>query len=639
MLDYKEFEQEKAQETVLCGKSEKITMDISSQDLTVDFNLAECEKAAEQNRKKISTSRTELSDISKYLVVQEGSLALKEQEAAVKKELAVFVHENSDLATDERFIDTYYFRLAGFYALLKDYAKEAECLSHIKHKENATYAAKIAQNELLKAEHTEENLSLLYNLNTAETARKLSGWYLSKNDFANAEKAVRHYMDEHDEVPYEIYFQYAFLFIKKGEANDAIHYLRKSFYTQNTAQAALAICMLYLVLATKNHLLLKKAVHWCDVAVHLDLGFIPALRLYINLNLEKNPEKTEKILSRYLGLNTAHKDGFYFDAAINHAKCAFVKEKFGKALERLGDLREDGTNPAAVWNNIALCNASVGKYDRAERNIAKSLEKFREQNAESKDEEKSRQLETILTNYMKILNAQGKYEETLALFENTNGAKDFELSEDNYLNYFAEWRIALLATGNYETYFNFLNPVFMLDSSSLAIKLHACNDLLRLLTVTKQGTAQAYQCLDFLKEIFKEHPLGRHTIQVLNNIVYTSLELGEAVPPEILKAFVPTIPLHPCNTATYGLYLLRVKQNFERGLSYYERAITMAQKAPDFAYLIEELRIKKDIETARTLLALGDAKAARRLLENVIKRSSKTLQVYRQNAARLLAEC
>lgn len=637
MLDYKELEQENAQNSVLCGKSEQITMDISSQDLRVDFNFAECEKAAAE--KKLSKDKSEIFDISKYLLVQEGSLAKIEQQESVKKELSVFKLENSDLACDERFSDTYHFRLAGFYALLKDYAKEAECLSSIRNKKNAAYSARIAQNELARAEHTEENLLLLYKLNTAETARKLSGWYLSKNDFENAEKALVHYIGEHDEVPYEIYFQYAFLFMKMGNAEKAIHYLRASFYLQNTAQAALALSMLYLVLATKNHSLLKKAYYWCNIAVHLDLSFVPALRLYINLNLEKEPEKTEEILSRYLNLNTAHKDGFYFDAAINHAKCSFVKEKYGEALDRLSSLTDDKTNPAAVWNNIALCNASVGKYDRAERNIAKSLEKFKEQKNSKNEKEQSRQLEIILTNYMKILNAQGKFNETISLFENTNGAKDFELSEDNYLNYFAEYRRALLATGDYETYFNFLTPVFMLDSTSLALKLHACNDLLRLITITEQGTAQAYKCLDFLKQIYKDYPHGNHRIQVLNNIVFTSLELGEAIPPDILHDFIPTIPLHPCNTATYGLYLLKAKHTIERGLSYYDRAIAMSQKDSRFAYLIEELRLKKDIETAESLMLTGDYASAKRLLERLSKRGGKTLQDYQQNITRLLAEC
>lgn len=637
MLDCQELEQDNTQGSVLCGKSEKIIMDISSQDLTVDFNFAECEKAA--NEQKTNPVKNETADISKYLLVQEGSLALKEQENTVKKELAVFKNENADLANDKRFSDTYYFRLALFYALLKDYDNEAECLSKIQNKENAAYASRIAQNKIARTEHTEENLLILYNLNTAETARKLSGWYLSKNDFVSAENALCHYINEHDEVPYEMYFQYAFLFMKKGEAAKAIHYLRTSFYLQNTAQASLALSMLYLVLATKNHSLLKKAFYWCDIAVHLDLSFTPALRLYINLNMEKNPEKTERLLSRYLNLNTARKDGFYFDAAINHAKCSFVKKKYGEALNRLSSLVEDKTNPAAVWNNIALCNASIRKYDRAERNIAKSLEKFNEQKNGKNEEEKSKQLEIILTNYMKILNAQGKYKETLSLFENTNGAKGFELSEDNYLGYFAEWRKALLATGDYETYYSFLNPVFMLDSTSLTLKLFACNDLLRVLTLTGRNPALVYKCLEFLKNLHKNYPHGKHTVQVVNNIVFTSLELGEDIPSDIVNDFIPTIPLHPCNTATYGLYLIKVKHNMERGLSYYDKAIAMAQKDSDFSYLTEELKIKKEIENAKCLMQTGDFNSAKKLLERSNKHVSKTLHGYQQSIARLLAEC
>lgn len=635
MIDSNELENNSTQSSVLCGKSEKITMDISSQDLTVDFNFAECEKAA--NEQKSGTVKKEVSDISKYLLVQEGSLALKEQKETLKKELAVYKIENSDLANDKRFSDTYYFRLAAFHSLLKDYDKEAECLSKIQNKENPSYASRIAQNKIARTERTEENLLILYNLNTEETARKLSGWYLSKNDFENAEKALCHFIDEHDEVPYEIYFQYAFLFMKKGDAAEAIHYLRKSFYLQNTVQAALALSMLYLVLATKKHSLLKKALYWCDIAVHLDLSFTPALRLYINLNLEKTPEKTERILSRYLSLNTAHKDGFYFDAAINHAKCSFVKEKYGEALDRLSSLVEDGTNQAAVWNNIALCNAALRKYDRAERNIAKSLEKFNMQ--KNSKNEKSKQLEIILTNYMKILNAQGKYKETLLIFENTNGAKGFELSEDNYLNYFTEWLKALFNTGDYETYCSFLNQILMLESDNPTVKLFACNDLLKVLTLTEQNSSLVYKCLDFLKDMHKKYPHGKHTVQVINNIIFTSLELGEPIPQNLLNDFIPTIPLHPCNTATYGLYLIKIKHNAERGLSYYDSAMVMAQKDSKFAVLTEELKVKKEIENAKYLIQTGDFNSAKRLIERLNKRAGKTLQGYQKTIARLLAEC
>ena len=118
MIDSNELENNSTQSSVLCGKSEKITMDISSQNLTVDFNFAECEKAA--NEQRTGTIKNEVSDISKYLLVQEGSLALKEQKETLKKELAIYKIENSDLANDERVAGADYCRLAALHARVKD---------------------------------------------------------------------------------------------------------------------------------------------------------------------------------------------------------------------------------------------------------------------------------------------------------------------------------------------------------------------------------------------------------------------------------------------------------------------------------------------------------------------------------------
>ena len=635
MLDNIEYEQQKAKEDVLCGKSEKIDMDMPAQEMSLTFNYAECEKVACQKASPVPVNSASL--ISRYLTVNTSSIALIKQKKAIQKELALFEKENADLAKDERFSDTYYFRLAGFYSLIKNYEKEDECLSHIKDKENAVYAAKIAENKLRQNENSEGNLQLLYKLNTAESIRKLSGFYLAKKNLDKAEEALNHYRKEHDEIPYEIDFQQAFVFMQKGDANKAIHFLRNSFYTQNTPQAALALSMLYLIQATNYGRLVEKARLWCRIAVNLDISFTPALRLYANIELEREPEKVEYILSRYLKLNNVGEKDFYFDAAINHAKCAFVKEKYGLALERLVNLTDNKTNPAAVWNNIALCNASIGKLDRAERNIAKALEKFQENKTDIAKNQKP--LEIILTNYMRILNRQGKYNETLSLLENTNGAKDFELSEENYLNYFAEWRKALLATGNFETYFNFLLPIFMHDSDNLTLKLFACNDLLRLLTLTGQNKVQMKVCRDFLMQIHRDYPHGKHNVQVLNNIVFANLEMEDYIPEQILKDFISTIGQNPCNTATYGLYLLRRKGQTERGLSYYDKAISMVQKDSAYTNMIEELRLKKDIESARCLIESGDHNSGRRLLEKSSKLATKTLKGYQKNIARLLEEC
>ena len=115
--------------------------------------------------------------------------------------------------------------------------------------------------------------------------------------------------------------------------------------------------------------------------------------------------------------------------------------------------------------------------------------------------------------------------------------------------------------------------------------------------------------------------------------------MEDYIPEQILKDFISTIGQNPCNTATYGLYLLRRKGQTERGLSYYDKAISMAQK--DYAYtnIIEELRLKKDIENARSLIESGDLNSARRLLDKSYKHASKTLQGYQQSIERLLEEC
>lgn len=634
MLENMETDQPESQADSLCGKSEKIDMDMPAQEMSLSFNYAECEKAARQ--KDIHEPSNSMDLISKFLTVNTSSNTLKQQKI-ILRELALFEKENADLSKDDRFSDTYYFRLAGFYSLIKNYEKEGECLSHIRDIDNPVFAAKIAENKIRKNEYKEENLLLLYKLNTTESIRKLSGFYLANKRFDKANEALNHYRDEHDEIPYEIDFQQAFVYMQKGDADKAIHFLRHSFYTQNTPQSALALSMLYLIQATKSEKLIEKARKWCKTAVNLDVSFTPALRLYINMELEDEPEKVEYTLSRYLKLNNVTEKDFYFDAAINYAKCAFVKKKFGTALDRLEILIDNKTNPAAVWNNIALCNKNVGKLDRAERNIAKALEKYKNNSTSiTKD---SKQLEFILTNYMRILNLEGKYSETISLFENTNGARDFDLSEDSYLNYFTQYRIALLATGDYETYFNFLSPIFLLDSDNLTLKLFACNDMLRVLTVTGQNTQLMKKCRDFLIQIHKEYPKGKHSIQVLNNIVFTSLEIEDYIPEQILRDFIPTIGQSPCNTATYGLYLLRRKGQIERGLSYYDKAITMAQKDSAYANYIDELRLKKDIESARCLIESGDRNSARRLLDKSSKHAIKALQGYQQNITRLLKEC
>ena len=65
----------------------------------------------------------------------------------------------------------------------------------------------------------------------------------------------------------------------------------------------------------------------------------------------------------------------------------------------------------------------------------------------------------------------------------------------------------------------------------------------------------------------------------------------------------------------------------------------MAQKDSAYTNMIEELRLKKDIESARCLIESGDLNSARRLLDKSYKHASKTLKGYQQSIERLLEEC
>ena len=637
MLTTEELILQDEQTASLCGKAEKIDVDIPSDNVTLEFDYA-----AYESTKDITQSNAILSVINQ-------NTALSLQRKQVSKELAAFMHENSSLAADPRFSDAYHFRLSLFYEQLEDFEKQNEALQKIQNKELPDFAEKIAEAKIRLNENSKENLAVLYKLNTDSSIRKLSGYYLAEHDFDNAEKALNHYLEEHDEVPYEIYFQFAYIYLNKHDLNRAVHFLRKAFFTRPTAQAATVLSFTYLIKSIKEKHLFTKALYWCSVATEIDKTFTPALSLFVNLNLEKDEASTiltEKKLERYLSLPSARQSESYFDAQINYAKCAFNKKRYGECLERLQVLTEEETRQSAVWNNIALCNEALQKYDRAEKNIKKSLEKFQAKKSlpqnrqrEKNDFDRNSVLETILTNYMRILNKQKKYAETLTLFETCNGAKDFVLSERSYLNYFSQIRTALLESGKLEDYFTFLNTAFLYDTNDLQVKIFAANDLLKLCTTFNIRPEQTKACLDFLKNAYYKEPASPQMKKQLNNIVFTCLEIGEDVPSDILQPFISTIGKNPFATATFGLYQFKIKHNLERGAYYYDKAIALARESGESSNTIEEIKLKKDIEHARALLLQGDRRTSARLLERCRKASGGLLEGYRQKAESLLAEC
>ena len=81
MLDNMDVNQQESQADVLCGKSEKIDMDMPAQEMSLSFNYAECEKAARQ--KEIHEPSNSISLISKFLTVNTSSTALLKQQKVI----------------------------------------------------------------------------------------------------------------------------------------------------------------------------------------------------------------------------------------------------------------------------------------------------------------------------------------------------------------------------------------------------------------------------------------------------------------------------------------------------------------------------------------------------------------------------
>ncbi|AEE17408.1 tetratricopeptide repeat protein [Treponema brennaborense] len=558
----------------------------------------------------------------------------------IQDALQTFINDNSLLANDEQSADTYFYRVSSFYKQLGDYKREENFLLQIKNQEHPTYKEAIAENGLRKNENSSENLKILYNLNTSSSIKKLTGFYMQQEEMQKAEEAFNHYFSEHDEPSFELYFQYSFFTIQNNEPRKAIRYLKKAFYvSNNSAAAANALSILYLQESLHNKRLIKKALFWLKTACFTDVQYVPSLSFLTSGLIEIDCDFVEKQLAQFLALASSNKSSFYFDAQNNFAFCAYKQNKITDCLERLQPIVQDAADGATVWNNIALCNYRQKDFIRAERNIEKALHKYSFSNTK-----KEPTLETILSNYMMILNIQGKFTQTKKFFEKWNGEASFLPTENNYRNYFRQYRIALRSTGENETYIKFLKA-FFLDSNDSQIKLFACYDIINFFTITdviSHGGNLVVQTLDFMLYTYRKNVNIKNKNAILNNIVFLCLELKEPVPEDIFNTFRSILSQSPFSIATWGLYQFRIMHNLQKGRTCYEKAITEARSLPEVSNSVLNIQLKMNLETAREYLFEGGTENindARRLLKSVIKKSDLLTAGYRAQAKQLLAEC
>jgi hypothetical protein len=122
--------------------------------------------------------------------------------------------------------------------------------------------------------------------------------------------------------------------------------------------------------------------------------------------------------------------------------------------------------------------------------------------------------------------------------------------------------------------------------------------------------------------------------QNLNDAVFAKLERGEDIPESIFNSFVSNIGSDPYSTATYGLYLFRVKNDAGRGADYYTKAMKLSKDNG----LYQELQFKCRTELALYYSRNGMKKEAEREAEQIIKKCPATLPWYKNAAEKILVE-
>ncbi|HAZ96556.1 MAG TPA: hypothetical protein DCW73_04885, partial [Treponema sp.] len=119
---------------------------------------------------------TDFSKAAKLEVRKSTAVIFKEK---IENQIAEFENDNSSLAKNERYSDTYYYRLSVYYKLLGDFENERKCLEKIQSKENAFFEEQKTKSllvaEALKNLSRTENASPgILKSESAETVRSLS---------------------------------------------------------------------------------------------------------------------------------------------------------------------------------------------------------------------------------------------------------------------------------------------------------------------------------------------------------------------------------------------------------------------------------------------------------------------------------
>jgi len=118
------------------------------------------------------------------------------------------------------------------------------------------------------------------------------------------------------------------------------------------------------------------------------------------------------------------------------------------------------------------------------------------------------------------------------------------------------------------------------------------------------------------------------------NEAFGNNERAEKIPEKLFNLFISNIGCDPFSTATYGLYLFRVKNDATRGADYYTKAMKLAKNND----LYQELFSNAGRNLPFIIVEIKCKKEAKDEAQQIIKKCPATLPWYKNTAKKILAE-
>lgn len=587
---------------------------------------------------------TDFSKAAKLEVRKSTAVIFKEK---IENQIAEFENDNSSLAENERYSDTYYYRLSAYYKLLGDIENERKYLEKIQSSANVFFEEQKTKNRLItesikNLSGTKNSSSDILKPGTAETVRSLSCVQLAAGDYNGANKMIKDFLENQDddkEENYELLCQYGLTFVLLNDLRRAVHIFRYVFYNiENTSDAALMLAYLYRALLGQEKskkrkcALYKKTVFWLKNAASLNPASKQVADFFYKTAFKTETEYFMRFMEKFVKFSSTKKDREYFVDSMNIlGNCYFEQNRFADCLGVLQEICTQDYFSAGIWSNIALCNIRMNKLDRAIKNAEKSYLKLKETDG--------KQLRhNVSSIYMDLLCKAKKYDAALKIFEEKFGATFVPSSKKEFLDVCDPFLRILIEKKEFlhaAEYADFLWQCTKDTPNKEMAEVKVCilNAKIRLFADVSYNPEILLECSFELEKLFYEYREAHDDLPLFfNNLVYSRLEGGGNLKGRILDIFLSNVTANCYMCATFGLYQVRVKNNAEKCARYYNKAVGLvtADDFEDRANLADELHLKCDLELFRFFKRLGNTREAERIKARIIKKCPEELWFYRE---------